>query len=95
MTTLGKDTSIPLTKISSNDNLSNKRIDLYLRGGIFAVSYKALVLDLLTKRLSPSIISGFLINDAHKLKHSEAFLCKLLKKDNPDTFIKCFTDKPQ
>lgn len=59
---IGKDNSLPLTKISASDNLTNKRIDLYLKGGVFSISYKCLVLDLLTKRLSPAIISGFIIN---------------------------------
>lgn len=88
-----------ITRIKSTESLNNKRLDLYLKGGIFSVTYKTLVLDLLTKRLSPSIISGFIINNAHKAgaKQSsfEPFLCKLLKKDNPDAFIKTFSDKPQ
>lgn len=62
--TLGPDTTLPLLKFATNDNLSNKRVDLYLKGGVFSISYKCLVLDLLTKRLSPSIITGFIINSA-------------------------------
>ena len=62
MKTLGKDSCIPMTRIQSNESLSNKRIELYLKGGVFSISYKCLVLDLLTKRLSPSIIAGFIIN---------------------------------
>ena len=70
---------------------------MYLKGGVFSVSYKAIVLDLLTKRLSPSIISGFIINNAHKVQENscESFLTKILRKDNPDgAFIKCISDKP-
>lgn len=65
-----------MTRIAPNDNMTNKRIELYLKGGIFAVSYKAIVLDLLTKKLSPSIISGFIINNAHKVEENspESFL---------------------
>jgi DNA excision repair protein ERCC-4 len=85
-----------MTKISSTDNLSNKRIDLYLKGGVFSISYKCLVLDLLTKRLSPTIISGFIINAVQKLndKSPESFLTQILRKENPDAFIKCVSDKP-
>jgi DNA excision repair protein ERCC-4 len=57
---------IPFIKIHSSEaSISNKRLDLYLKGGVFSVTYKILVLDLLTKRLSPSIISGLIINNAH------------------------------
>eukprot|EP00347_Sterkiella_histriomuscorum_P024144 403332158 len=86
-----------MTRIAPSDSLTNKRIDMYLKGGVFSVSYKAIVLDLLTKRLSPSIISGFIINNAHKVQENsqESFLCKILRKDNPDNaFIKCISDNP-
>jgi hypothetical protein len=42
----------------------NKRAELFLKGGAWAITYKQLVLDLLTKRLSPSVITGFLVNNA-------------------------------
>jgi hypothetical protein len=60
------------------------------------VTYKAIVLDLLTKRLSPSIITGFIINEAQKIKvkSAESFLMQILRRDNADAFIKCLTDKP-
>jgi DNA excision repair protein ERCC-4 len=60
------------------------------------VTYKILVLDLLTKRLSPSIISGLIILNAHKSgKSGDSFITELIRKGNPDAFIKCFTEKPQ
>ncbi len=85
-----------MTRIAPSDSMTNKRIDMYLKGGIFSVIYKAIVLDLLTKRLSPSIISGFIINNAQKVEENspESFLTQILRKDNADAFIKCFTDKP-
>ena len=69
---------------------------MYLKGGVFACTYKILVLDLLTKKLSPSIITGFIINNAQKvfLKSPESFLTQILKKENSEAFIKAITDKP-
>ena len=64
----GLDLPLSLTKISPSDSLSNKRVDMYLKGGVFSISYKAIVLDLLTKRLSPAIISGFIMNNSQKVK---------------------------
>jgi len=94
-----KKTIISLKKISNSDNsyVLNKRADLFLKGGAFAITYKQLVLDLLTKRLSPNVISGFIINNAHRIKphQSESFLCKLLKTENSNAFIKVFTQNVQ
>ena len=78
---------IPLIKIHSSEaSISNKRLDLYLKGGVFSVTYKILVLDLLTKRLSPSIISGLIINNAHQIcskgKSGETFIAEIVRKGN-------------
>ena len=60
---------ISMTKIISDDaKVLNKRAETYLKGGVFAITYRQLVLDFMTKRLSPAIISGFIINQAHKVK---------------------------
>lgn len=93
---MGSDSPIQMTYVASDDKISNKRADLYLKGGVFAISNKCIVLDLLTKKLSPSIITGFIINSAQKMsdKSQESFLTKLLRKENPEAFIKCITDKP-
>ncbi|TNV85624.1 hypothetical protein FGO68_gene6330 [Halteria grandinella] len=91
--------TLPIYRVQSSDSaVSTKRLDLYLKGGIFLVTFKILVLDLLTKRLSPSIISGVIINDAHKssgkVKTGESFIAEILKKGNQEAFVKCFSDKP-
>jgi DNA excision repair protein ERCC-4 len=93
------DKALPIYKIVSSDSsISNKRLDLYLRGGVFSVSYKILVLDILTKRLSPAIISGLILNNANKSsgrgKSGESFICEILRKGNSHVFIKAITEKP-
>ena len=95
----GLPSSLPMLKIQSSDNVvSNKRLDLYLKGGIFSITYKILVLDLLTKRLSPAIVSGIIINNAHKaggrVKTGEIFIAEIIRKGNYEAFIKGFTEKP-
>jgi DNA excision repair protein ERCC-4 len=93
---------IPVFKIHSSDaSISNKRLDLYSRGGVFSVTYKILILDLLTKKLSPSIISGLIINNAHKAnakgagnKTGEAFLAEIIRQGNQSVFIHAITEKP-
>lgn len=54
-----------------------------------------MVLDFLTRRLSPNVITGFVINDVHwitKENVPEAFLTKILKKENPVAWVKCFSN---
>jgi hypothetical protein len=65
------------------------------------VTYKILILDLLTKKLSPSIISGLIINNAHKAnakgagnKTGEAFLAEIIRQGNQSVFIHAITEKP-
>ncbi len=61
------------------------------------MTYKQLVIDLLSKKVSPLIITGIVINEAqkcHKAHSSENFLIRQIKKDNPQAFVKCFSDKP-
>ena len=51
------------------------------------MTYKILVLDLLTKRLSPAIVSGLIINNAHKAggkgRSGESFIAEIIRKGNP------------
>lgn len=89
---------LPLHSLHSADASSTKRLDIYLKGGLFLVTPKILLLDLLTKRLSPSIVSGLLLNHAHKVsakkKSAEGFICELLRRGNADVFIKGVSEKP-
>ena len=74
------------------ENLT-KRVDKYKEGGVFAVTYRQLVQDLMGSKLSPSIIDGLLINQAHKSDLvEESFLIRLIRAKNPDIWIKCFTN---
>lgn len=59
------------------------------------MTYKQLVLDLLCKKISPLIITGLIINHAHKCQSTckETFLATIIRKQNSQAFIKCFTDK--
>jgi len=89
--------TLPVHKVHSSDvSVSNKRLELYLRGGAFFVSYKILVLDLLTKRLSPSIVTGLVLNQAHKGgkgRTGESFIAEILRKGNQEVAIKSFTER--
>ena len=51
---------------------------------------------MLCKKVSPLIITGLIINRVHKCTPTckETFLTTIIKEQNPNAFIKCFTDKP-
>ena len=73
-----------------------KRAELYLKGGVFCVSYKQLILDLLCKKVSPSIIDGLILAQAHKCHREqdcETFLIKMVKRENQKCFVKCISDQ--
>ena len=72
-----------------------KRGDFYLKGGVFVITYKQLVLDLLCKKVSPLIITGLIINHAHKCQKTckETHIATIIRKQNPQAFVKCFSDR--
>jgi len=86
---------IPLVHMKGENT---KRSELYLKGGVFCISYKQLVLDLLCKKVSPLIITGLLINAAHQCHREtdcETFVVKMVKRENSKCFIKCFSDQAE
>ena len=82
------------------------RHNLYLKGGVFAPTSRTLIIDLLTNKISPHIINGFVIIDGEEtLKGSPAigenmfmsntrFILKVYRRDNKDGFIKVFSSNP-
>lgn len=59
---------ISVHKFSPSEMSSCKqRAEMYLNGGVYATTYRLLVLDLLTRKLPTSIITGFIINDCHMI----------------------------
>jgi DNA excision repair protein ERCC-4 len=84
--------NIPVTHLKGE---VAKRSDMYLKGGVFSISYKQLVLDLLCKKLSPLIMTGIFLNRAHLCHREtdcETFLIKLVKRENAKTWVKCLSD---
>ena len=68
----------------------------YLKGGIFAVTPKMLILDLLSKKIPACIITGIIMTQAQKVipMSPENFLMKIYRKENSTGFIKWFSDLP-
>ncbi|KTW27428.1 hypothetical protein T552_02406 [Pneumocystis carinii B80] len=85
-------------KIINNESGSpDKREAMYDSGGIFSVTSRILVVDLLTGILDPSKITGIIALNAEKANETslEAFILRIFRKRNKIGYIKAFSDNPE
>uniref|UniRef100_A0A2N9HVS1 ERCC4 domain-containing protein n=1 Tax=Fagus sylvatica TaxID=28930 RepID=A0A2N9HVS1_FAGSY len=76
---------------------ANHRLSLYSSNSIFFITPRILIVDLLSNKLPPSLISGLIILNAHSLSETstEAFIVRILRSLNTDLYVRAFSDKPQ
>jgi DNA excision repair protein ERCC-4 len=71
---------------------------MYQRGGVFCVTSRILIVDLLNNILSPKDVDGLLIAHAEEVTYdsTEAFIVRIYasQKRRDQSFIKAFTDAP-
>ncbi|KAL7419755.1 DNA repair protein RAD16 [Cryptotrichosporon argae] len=74
-----------------------QREDLYRHGGIFSVTSKILVNDLLKETVPAKLITGLVILHAEKVSHGsqEEFAVRLFRRENQSGFCKAFSDEPE
>ncbi|KAJ1987164.1 DNA repair protein RAD16 [Dimargaris cristalligena] len=89
-------------RILKNDIGSQERVQLYHRGGLFSITSRILVVDMLAGRLPTELVTGVVVNHAHQVatqaaaaSSSEAFILRLLRERNQRAFIKAFSDSPE
>ncbi|KAJ1972664.1 DNA repair protein RAD16 [Dimargaris verticillata] len=84
-------------KAVKTDTYTQDRSDLYRQGGVLSITSRMLVMDLLTDRLSASLVTGVIVNHAHQVRDTstEAFILRLLREKNHDVFIKALSDSPE
>eukprot|EP00939_MAST-03C_sp_MAST-3C-sp1_P004562 g4562.t1 len=82
-------------KLNSETN-ADRRVQFYDEGGCYFITNRVLVVDLLTKRLKPEHISGFLILNGHRATRTSilGLILRLYRQKNRTGFIKAFTDVP-
>ena len=87
----------PLPRFMRSDFSIRERTELYLQGGCLLVNPRNLVVDLLQKRVPTHLISGFLVNNAHRVDEdsAEAFILRLFREKNRTGFIKAFSQSPE
>lgn len=75
---------------------SHQRHALYSSGGVYIITSRILIVDLLTSKIPTSKIAGILILNAHSLTETstEAFIVRILRSLNRNAYIRAFSDKP-
>ncbi|XP_013142618.1 PREDICTED: DNA repair endonuclease XPF [Papilio polytes] len=82
--------------LPSLPNVGTEREKTYLEGGVFFVSTRILVVDLLKNRVPVNHITGIIVLRAHTVLEScqEAFVLRLYRQKNKTGFIKAFSNSP-
>ncbi|KAK9173039.1 RAD1,NH2 terminal ERCC4-like helicase domain containing protein [Cryptosporidium meleagridis] len=86
-----------LVVINSEMNLNKRRV-FYDNGGIYIITSRILLTDLLSERLDFSHIDGIILFNAESLNvrnWNDAFILQLFKSKNPNGFIKGISHRPE
>lgn len=92
-----EDSQRPFHVINAESQNSDKRQKLYSSGGIFSVTSRILIVDLLSGLLHPSRITGIVVLNVEKLKpfSNESFILEIYRSKNKWGFIKAFSESPE
>lgn len=73
------------------------REKMYAQGGIFSITSRILVVDLLTSLLDPGTITGVIVLHAERIVATslEAFILRIYRQKNKAGFLKAFSDSPE
>ncbi|KAI9839705.1 MAG: hypothetical protein M1837_002052 [Sclerophora amabilis] len=81
----------------NSDSISvASREQMYSRGGIFSITSRILIVDLLSALLNPATITGLIVLHADRViaTSTEAFIIRVFRQHNKDGFLKAFSDNP-
>ncbi|KAL2914851.1 DNA repair protein RAD16 [Polyrhizophydium stewartii] len=86
-----------LLRVVNNETPASARAAMYLAGGVIAATSQILVLDMLSKVLPIHLVTGVIVNHAHRLRDTslEAFALRLFRADNKVGFIQAFSEMPE
>ncbi|KAK6146390.1 hypothetical protein DH2020_020259 [Rehmannia glutinosa] len=80
----------------TSDLPAHNRLSLYTSGGIFFITARILIVDLLTQRLPTTSVAGIILINAHSLSDTstEAFIVRILRSSNRSVYVRAFSDRP-
>jgi DNA excision repair protein ERCC-4 len=73
------------------------REKMYAQGGIFSITSRILIVDLLSGLLNPETVTGVVVLHAEKVVATslEAFILRIYRQKNKTGFLKAFSDSPE
>ncbi|KAL9242755.1 hypothetical protein vseg_016724 [Gypsophila vaccaria] len=76
---------------------AQQRHALYASGGVYFVTTRILIVDLLNAKVPTSKLAGIVILNAHLLSETstESFIVRILRSFNRGVYVRAFSDKPQ
>ncbi|KAF5638371.1 DNA excision repair ERCC-4 [Fusarium sp. NRRL 25303] len=85
-----------LTVVNTDFQSVGAREKMYSGGGIFSITSRILVVDLLTGLLNPGSITGLVVLHADRVVATslEAFILRVYRQKNKIGFLKAFSDNP-
>ncbi|KYK59783.1 MUS38-like protein [Drechmeria coniospora] len=85
-----------LTVVNTDFQTVGAREKMYAAGGIFSITSRILVVDLLTGLLDPVTITGLVLLHADRVVATslEAFILRVYRQKNKVGFLKAFSDNP-
>lgn len=86
-----------LTLVQTELMTVGTREELYRRGGLFSITSRILIVDLLSGLLDPSTVTGVVVLHADKViaTSTEAFVLRIYRQKNKNGFLKAFSDIPE
>ena len=86
-----------LTLVQTELMTVGTREEYYKRGGIFSITSRILIVDLLSGLLDPMSITGVIVMHAEKViaTSTEAFILRIFRQKNKTGFLKAFSDVPE
>jgi len=80
----------------TTDISTQEREIVYLEGGVLFITTRILVVDFLMDRIPSHLITGIIVNKAHRIMEScqESFILRLYRQKNKKGFIKAFSSSP-
>jgi DNA excision repair protein ERCC-4 len=85
-----------LTVVNTDFTSVAAREKLYAAGGIFSITSRILIVDMLTGLLNPETITGLIVLHADRIVATslEAFILRIYRQKNKVGFLKAFSDNP-
>ncbi|AEO65088.1 20ffaa8c-a83d-456f-b117-40a0cadacff5 [Thermothielavioides terrestris] len=85
-----------LTVVNTDFTSVAAREKMYAEGGIFSITSRILVVDMLTGLLNPETITGVVVLHADRVVATslEAFILRIYRQKNKVGFLKAFSDNP-